>query len=136
MNRRDRALDFAHLECGCASAEYLKSVMQEYRESEDVLSLADSIAIIGPNYSSDERVIVQSCFRSPSLKTTSASDRPPLEGFRSARASNCELKTSLPKADWTTLVRSKQSMQLTRKTPFCWDITIESDTQKNLQGNC
>lgn len=60
MNRRDRALDFAHLECGCSGAEYLKSVMQEYRESEDVLSPTDSIAIIGPNYLRNERMIVQS----------------------------------------------------------------------------
>ena len=84
-------------------------------------------------------MVISACLlKSPadslSLKTTSASDRPPSDGFKSARASDCKFRTSLPKADWTTLVQSKQSIQLMQKTPFCLDIMTVSDAQKNLQG--
>lgn len=33
---------------------------------------------------------------------------------------------------WTTLVRSKQSIQLTLNTPFCFDRSMLFETQKNL----
>ena len=38
----------------------------------------------------------------------------------------CGMQTS------TTLVRSRQSMQLTRKAPFCWDMMWSLDIQKYL----